>query len=534
MEGLERRRIGVAAVLAAAVLYFSFFSRLDALGVVGPDEPRYAWIARAMAETGDWVTPRLYQQPWFEKPALYYWGAAAAFRSFGENEFTMRLPSAVAATLAALALAWFAWRTFSAATAGVVLLIFPTCVGVFAFARAGTTDMLFSAALTMAMAAGFRAVWGDAEAEHRHRWRWQIAFGALLGVAALAKGPAGVVLAGGTVALWALAAGRWKQAWRLAHPLAVLAFCVVALPWYTLCAMRNPEFLGVFLLSHNIERFLTPVFQHEQPVWFYGPIVLLGLLPWSALLVGAARDAAGAWREKRWKDSPEFFVACWAIFPILFFSVSRSKLPGYILPALAPLALLMARSVARAIEQKDPFGQWLTEWTGITLLVLAGSAGHWLSRYPAQLDVLTRTEIVVWITAVMSAGLIVAGLGWARKLWASLILAAVFMAGLIELVNRRILPTLDKEISPRVAAQVVQAEAGSPGVAAYRLNRAWQYGLNFYLRREIPEWRPPGNPSEMEIVLTSAAGEKELEAAGLQFRVIQRVSQQAVIVRVEP
>ena len=115
--------------------------------MIGPDEPRYASIARAMAETGDWVTPRLDGQPWFEKPVLYYWGAAAAFRLFGVNDFSARLPSAIFATLAALALAWLARKIYGSGTAWAVLLIFPTCVGVFAFARAGTTDMPFSASL---------------------------------------------------------------------------------------------------------------------------------------------------------------------------------------------------------------------------------------------------------------------------------------------------------------------------------------------------------------------------------------------------
>ncbi|MBI1750612.1 MAG: glycosyltransferase family 39 protein [Acidobacteria bacterium] len=531
MNGLSLIRTWVAAALAAAVLYFCFFSRLDAFGVIGPDEPRYASIARAMAETGDWVTPRLDGKPWFEKPVFYYWSAAAAFRLFGVSESSARLPSAVSATLAALALAGLAWRTYGAGTAWAVLLIFPTCAGVFAFARAGTTDMPFSAALALAMVAAFHTVCDDEKSPQRLR---QFLFGALLGMAALAKGPAAIVLAGGSVGLWALATGRWKQAWRLAHPLAVIAFCAVTLPWYVLCAMRNPEFLSVFLLSHNVDRFLTPVFQHEQPLWFYGPILLLGLLPWSALLVGVARDAATAGREKRWKGSHGFFFACWAIFPIVFFSLSKSKLPGYVLPVFAPLALLMARSVTRAIEQKDGFAQWLMEWTGVTLLMLTGSAGYWLSKFPAQLEAMTRLEIAAGIVAVLIAGLFVSGLAWARKFWPALILAAVLMAGLIELVNQRFVPALDKQISPRAAARVIQAQGNvAAGVTVYRLHRAWHYGLNFYMHREVPAWQPGSAARGPELVVTSAAGAKELEAAGVRFRVIERVSRQAVVVGVE-
>jgi len=142
----------LAAFFAAILLYVCFFSRLSALGFVGPDEPRYANVARAMLGSGDWVTPRLNGQPWLEKPALYYWAAAAAFRIFGVNEFAARLPSALAATLATLGLAWPALRLYGGKTAWYVLLLLPTSAGMFGFARAATTDMLFSSTLALSRA----------------------------------------------------------------------------------------------------------------------------------------------------------------------------------------------------------------------------------------------------------------------------------------------------------------------------------------------------------------------------------------------
>src|SRR6202007_2200438 len=117
----------------------------------GPDEPRYAWIARDMQETGDWITPRLYGKPWFEKPPLYYWGAALSFKFFGVNETTARLPSAISALLATLALAWLALRLYGAETARWLLLLLPTTVGMIGFSHAAATDMLFAATLTIAM-----------------------------------------------------------------------------------------------------------------------------------------------------------------------------------------------------------------------------------------------------------------------------------------------------------------------------------------------------------------------------------------------
>ncbi len=207
--------------------YAGCLSHLGTLGLTGPDEPRYVSIARNMAETGDWVTPRLNGQPWFEKPALYYWAAAGSFRIFGENDYAARLLSGFAAMLAGLAMAWVAWRFYSAATTVLVLLLMPTTLGIVVFARAATPDMLFAGMLAAAMAlAAELVVAGNPRDMHR------LGFGLFLGAATLAKGPAAVVLAGGSMILWTLLTRQWKRALRLAHPVAVAAFLVAAVPWY--------------------------------------------------------------------------------------------------------------------------------------------------------------------------------------------------------------------------------------------------------------------------------------------------------------
>src|SRR5262249_24558469 len=141
------------AVLIVATLSVCYFSHLGAVGFVGPDEPRYAWIARDIAESGDWITPRLYGKPWFEKPPLYYWSAGLSFRVFGVSEVAGRLPSALAALFGTLALAWLALRLYGAETARWLLLLLPTSVGIIGFSHAASTDMLFSATLTLALVA---------------------------------------------------------------------------------------------------------------------------------------------------------------------------------------------------------------------------------------------------------------------------------------------------------------------------------------------------------------------------------------------
>src|SRR6202795_4673309 len=290
-------RIGWA-ILILATLYICYFSHLGAIGFVGPDEPRYAWIARDMAETGDWVTPRVYGKPWFEKPPLFFWGAALWFKLFGVSEAAARLPSAISALLATLALAWLALRIYGAETARWLLLLLPTTVGMIGFSHAAATDMPFSAMLTIAMVAAAVIVGLMPERSSRdgaqHTAQLQVEahtaqrrlvalvlFGIFLGLAVLAKGPAAIILCGGAVFVWALFTKRWLDALRLLPPAAFIAFCATALPWYIVCARRTPDFFRIFIIEHNFKRFLTPEFQHIQPFWFYVPVLLLALLPWS-------------------------------------------------------------------------------------------------------------------------------------------------------------------------------------------------------------------------------------------------------------
>ena len=298
-----QRKTDIAAfATAGVVILVSLFANLGAVGLLGPDEPRYAWIARAMAETGDWVTPRLWGAPWFEKPVLYYWAAAIGFRMHLPPEWAARLPSAIAALVAAKAIAWFARRHYAAAEDSIASptllapVIFATSVAAIAFARAATPDMLFSAAITLAMVfaanvlrqSGALRIPDQPRTEiHNSNLPMLLLWGASLGLGVLAKGPAAVILAGGAVGIWAIATSNWRAAIRLAHPVAIAAFSVVALPWYALCARRNPDFLHIFIFQHNFERYLTPLFQHQQPFWFFGPITILALLPWSALLIAA-------------------------------------------------------------------------------------------------------------------------------------------------------------------------------------------------------------------------------------------------------
>ena len=523
------------------MILLSLFANLGAIGLVGPDEPRYAWIARAIAETGDWVTPRLWGAPWFEKPILYYWAAAIGFWMRLPAEWAARLPSAFAALAAAVAIGWFAWRHYEGdedlaiSPALVAPVIFSTSVAAIAFSRAATPDMLFSAAITLAMVcaasvltrAGALRVPGGAPIEiQNHNLLTLVLWGASLGLGVLAKGPAAVILAGGAVGIWALATSNWRAAIRLAHPVAIAAFCAVALPWYLLCARRNPDFLHIFIFQHNFERYLTPLFQHRQPFWFFGPITILALLPWSALLIAAAQEALRLWREKSWKNSPGIFVACWAVFPVVFFSFSQSKLPSYILPAVPALALIAAIGANRTFQRSGANAIILSAGIGATWIVLASIFLHATHKLPfAEMtgSVSFLAESALGIAIVVAAAILYAGIN--RNLRLVVVLSSLCVLAALVTANTAVLPALDPYISARPHAAFFQNDLHPDRIFTYELRRTWNYGLAFYFHREIPEWSP--QDPDAALVLTSREGLEKIVKAG-RFRGVEEPPAQGI------
>jgi 4-amino-4-deoxy-L-arabinose transferase-like glycosyltransferase len=514
--------------LSAAAIAVCLFGNLGAIGLVGPDEPRYVWIARAMADTGDWITPRLYGQPWFEKPVLYYWAAAVGFLLHLPAEWAARLPSAFAALAAAFAIAWLAKKQYGgvpnslSSPALLAPLFFSTSVAAVGFARSASPDMLFSTSVTLAMASAacvFRYSGALREADpapgvSRGDALPLALFGAFLGLAVLAKGPAAIALAVGAIGVWAMATKQWRVAFRLAHPFAIIAFCVVALPWYVLCAIRNPDFLRVFLWQHNFKRYVSPIFQHRQPFWYFGPIILLALLPWTALLWPVAQDGLRLWRDKSWAKSPGFFFACWAIFPVLFFSASQSKLPGYILPATPPLALLCAVALTRAIAGARPGIRLILLGIGGTWIVIGvvgaiAAPRHWTLQLAGALAV--SPGFLAGLVSFATAAVLVVAAFRSRPA-TTVLLCAALTAASVEIVSLKILGALDALYSARPHAEFMHNDLHPDRIFTYQLSRRWTYGLAFYFRRELSEWSP--DDPRPALVLTTPDGLDRIRKLG--------------------
>jgi 4-amino-4-deoxy-L-arabinose transferase-like glycosyltransferase len=510
-------RIGWA-ILILATLYICYFTHLGAIGFVGPDEPRYAWIARDMAETGDWVTPRLYGKPWFEKPPLFYWGAALCFKFFGVSEAAARLPSAISALLATLALAWLAFRLYGAETTRWLLLLLPTTVGMIGFSHAAATDMPFSAMLTIAMVCA-AVVLGLTRSEKspvlpQAPWLAWVLFGFFLGLAVLAKGPAGIILVGGAVFFWALFTKRWRDAFRLFHPVALASFFATALPWYILCARRSPDFFRIFIVEHNFKRYLTPEFQHIQPFWYYVPILLLAFLPWTlGFLVWFSKSKQIDKGPVAVGQRNSFFLS-FGLFPLLFFSISRSKLPGYILPAMAPLTCLLVARVAEAVHLNNRSKQMTLLLLALTSLGLGIAGEQFASHRILGQDILPAPWTgAVWLPLLFAGVVAAIFVGLRRDIVSLCVLQVGVLLAILGLA--RGLVRMDSQLSARGVIEVAHVplqSAPANKLFVHDLTRGMRYGLNFYLRREIPQWRQESKVGGL--VFTSLKGQQELKAAG--------------------
>ncbi len=331
--------------------YLTLFLQLGLLPFVGSDEPRYARVAEEMYEHGDFVTPTLDGRPWLEKPPLLYWMEVASFSIFGYGEWQARLPNALLALLLAAAVGVFAAWMVRGRLGYVVFLILTTCLLYVGYSRAASTDLPLTAAFTVSMISVFLAIrYGSVG--------WALVCGSSLGFAVLAKGFVAIVLLGACVLLYLLVQDELPGLGRLG--LVVVVSCLlVAGPWLGLVWIANGEnFVMTFLVNHHLARFVSDLHHHSQPFWYYLPVLLGGFLPWFAFLPAAGRRL---WETRRELSSEAnsllVFLWIWVCVPFIFFSISTSKLAGYILPIFPALCLLIGMEWDRTLEK----GAW-TKW----------------------------------------------------------------------------------------------------------------------------------------------------------------------------
>jgi 4-amino-4-deoxy-L-arabinose transferase-like glycosyltransferase len=494
-----KSRIRTDALLLAGVCGFLFFYQLNIFGLVGADEPRYAQVAREMLARHDWITPVLGGKVWLEKPVLYYWQAMIAYMVFGVSDWASRIPSAFDATLMVVT-SYVFLRRFRRGSELDGALMIASSAATIGFARAAATDMPLASMLTIAMLAWY----GWRESSER---LYLAAFYVFLGLATLAKGPVAPFLAGAIILVFAAIVRDWRLPVRLLWWPGVCIFLLVTLPWYIAVQIRNPEFFRVFILEHNFARFGTDLYRHAQPFWYFIPVALLGLIPWIVLvLVALVENTRVAWAERdqgiQAEDEFNIFLLIWLFLPMVFFSISQSKLPGYILPALPAGGLLLAEYVRRHLTNDEAMPTWLAACHGLVAAgilvpsilvsyILAPDRSQWLRNGPVL--------AVVWLLFATGITFILTRRRGLRYLhFITLVPVVLAVSALLRIGG----PVVNVNISQRpVAQQLPQAADSSLPVAVLGVTRDKEYGLAFYRNMPISRYERGEVPSQEHLLV---------------------------------
>lgn len=559
---LKQRSNWLDLATLAAFCAFLFFFGLGAIGLTGADEPRYAQIAREMLARHDWITPVLYGKPWLEKPVFYYWLTIVSYKLFGVSDWAARVPSAFCASAMVFAIYGFfarSWqfrvsslesrndsremRNAKRDTALNAALITASSAAIVGFSRAASTDMPLAATFTIAMLCWAVPLCAfvssvvdseDSEPQGTQGYTESARRASLLGfyfcmaLATLAKGPVAAGLAALIIVVYAALTRGWRVVKHTLWWPGILLFVAVAAPWYVAVQRANPQFAREFFLEQNLARFGTNLYRHKQPFWYYLPVLAASLVPWVVFAVCALVKEIKDTKPKRVQRNAEgrlrIFLLIWAVVPIVFFSMSQSKLPGYILPAIPAWTMLLALAVSNRTSAAKPRWALLLAHSLIsaTLLfaavvvpysrALSGRALAPYGRHPYELVVATILALMLFAAIVIS----LRKFGLQHLRFVTLI--AVILA--LAYVIRVDAPSLDGKLSARVISQQIAATV-PPGasIAVFHARREVEYGLAFYFDRPIANYDRNEAPTTPHLVVAPMGSADALKQAATGRRV---------------
>jgi 4-amino-4-deoxy-L-arabinose transferase-like glycosyltransferase len=499
---MERSRSSTDWLLLIGFCAYLFFFGSNYFGLVGADEPRYAQIAREMLARHDWITPVLGGKPWLEKPILYYWEAMLSYRVFGVTDWAARIPSALDATVMVVSVYLFL-RRFRPGLELDGALMTAASAGVIGFAHAASTDMPLAATLTIALLGWY--AWQESRSQ-----AYLLTFYLFLALALLAKGPVAIFFAVLIILIFCTAGRDYSLAWRTLSIPGVLLFLAVSLPWYVRVQLHNPEFFRIFILQHNLARFSTDVFHHREPVWYYLPVVLLALAPWTIFVAEALLETVRAWWNQgksiiHSEDGWNVFLLLWLVLPVLFFSISQSKLPGYILPAVPAGTLLLADYARRHItlgSRPTLPAVTLHSMFAALPLIPALSIQYILLQHRVPWGT-TPALIASVVAAVLAAGIFAtlrSHLGLSMLRFVTLVPVVLTVAAILKIGGS----SVDESLSARpLAAQIARVERGNLPAAVFRVPRETEYGLAFYRNQTIASYERGEIPPRDHLLVTS-------------------------------
>lgn len=353
-----------------AVTVFISFLRLDSVTLFDYDEGVFAEAAKEMAETGDWITPAYNGESRFDKPVFFYWTMALSYKLFGVNEFGARFPSALSAFLLILAVFFFVRHFRGDQTAFYASLSLILSVYFSAYSHAAVTDMVLTLLITLSLFSFFLSL-------ERGRW-FTYGFYAFSSLAFLTKGLIGIIFPFGIAAIYTMLAGGFKDFRKIFSLKGIVIFLLIAGPWYALqTAINGSEFINQFFIKHHFKRYTDVISGHEGPFYYYIPVLIVGLMPWTAFLPAGIRNA---FKER---DHLGLFALTWFAFIFLFFSFSVTKLPNYVAAAVPAAGILISSGVSmkdRLNRSSNIFIAAVSALTGIVFLI----SKKYLAQYGVQ------------------------------------------------------------------------------------------------------------------------------------------------------
>lgn len=396
MTPLKQSKILIWAVffIFSAVWFYTLVPRT----LVPTDEGRYAEMAREMVATGDWVTPRLNAIKYFEKPPLQAWMNALTFKLFGLGEWQARLWTGLTGFLGIVLVAYAGTRVFNQR---VGLIAAAVLASSFLWNGAGhfnTLDMGLAGMMTLALCSLLLAQRNQASpAEERN---WMLACWAGMALAVLSKGLIGIVLPGAVLVIYTAVTRDWALWKRLHVKWGLLLFFAITAPWFVLVSLQNPEFPHFFFIHEHFQRFTTKIHRRTGPIYYFIPILLLGIAPWIGILWQSLWRAR---REPAKGFKPRWLLLIWCGFIFFFFSISGSKLPSYILPIFPALALLLGCYLQNARYR-------ILWWSALIMAVLFGIGLAFSPRVAGMTDVPFEQPLYAqyahWVTAAAAIGLV--------------------------------------------------------------------------------------------------------------------------------
>ncbi|MFZ5522775.1 MAG: glycosyltransferase family 39 protein [Pseudomonadota bacterium] len=457
-----------------------WFANLEYRTLIKPDEGRYAEIPREMVASGDWTTPRLNDLKYFEKPPLQYWATAIAYTVFGEHQWTSRLWAGLTG-FAGMFLVWFAGiRLFGREAGGYAALLLGSSLLYVLIGHVNTLDMGVTFFITLSIVALLIAQ------QQKASRNWMLLAWAAMALAVLSKGLMGIVLPGAALFIYCVAERDFGVLKRMHWLPGLAVFLLIVAPWFYLVMKANPEFFGRFFIYEHYTRFTTKELGRYQPWYYFVPILLLGVLPWTVLMFDSLLSAWRRGRQPGKSFNAERFLLIWAVFIYLFFTVSGSKLPSYLLPMFPALALLMGQRIA-VMRERTLFWQISpVVLVALVWLVLAANAGKFAdTQQQAELYPKFGAWLMVAALVLLAGSLGSMALLWRAKKGMAVVLLAVsgLLAGQIGLTghNEAARDRSAKHIAEAIRAEVKPA-GGKQEIPFYSV-QTYEWTLAFYLQR---------------------------------------------------